>query len=89
MYFTATMSDSFILSIDYQGQTKNFAAELLVMGYTHKFRVTVTEGMDVYFERDEEGRYRAVIPPEEMVVGKLPDIHLLQAIALQIEAILE
>ncbi|BAV10077.1 hypothetical protein SAMN05421788_1011506 [Filimonas lacunae] len=84
------MSDSFVLTVDYQGKERNFAAELLVMGYTHKFRVTIAEGMDVYFERDEEGRYRAVIPPEarkDQVPE--PDIALLQAIAQTIETILE
>lgn len=88
MYFSAVMGDSFILDVVYEGAERHFDAELLVMGYTHKFRVRI-EDMDVFFERDEEGRYRAVLLPDAPATGKLPDSRLLKTIALQIEAILE
>lgn len=88
MYFSATMGDTFILSVEYKGAAQHFDAELLVMGYTHRFRVHIA-GTDLFFERDEEGRYRAVLPLGVSATGKLPDSELLKAIALQIEAILE
>jgi hypothetical protein len=64
------------------------------MGYTHKFHVIVEES-DLYFERDEEGRYRAVLQehPEEPSTHRQnakrhPDPELLKLIAEKIEEIL-
>ncbi|HWK07082.1 MAG TPA: hypothetical protein VNS58_25790 [Puia sp.] len=88
------MEDPFIITVPYKGQDRDFEAELLQMGYTHKFHVIV-EGADLYFERDEEGRYRAVLQenPEEKGAGsqharRHPDPELLRLIAEKIESIL-
>ena len=48
------MEDPFIITVAYKGQDRDFEAELLQMGYTHKFHVIV-EGANIFFERDEEG----------------------------------
>lgn len=79
------MEDLFLIPVNYKGVERNFEASLQVLGYTHRFHVAV-DGVDVIFERDEEGSYRAVIPPE--TPGKPPATELLQEIARAIEQIL-
>jgi hypothetical protein len=87
------MEDPFIITVAYKGQDRDFEAELLQMGYTHKFHVIV-EGADLFFERDEEGRYRAILQENTDEKGsharhiKTPDLELLKLIAEKIEAIL-
>ncbi len=79
------MDEPFIITITYKGAEQGFTAILQVLGYTHRFHVSV-EGIEVIFERDEEGQYRAVIPPEKET--KKIDTLLLQSIAKEIENIL-
>ncbi|MHA4807031.1 hypothetical protein ACX0G9_02945 [Flavitalea flava] len=90
------MEDSFIITVQYKGADRDFESVLLQQGYTHKFQVNV-EGTDVYFERDEEGSYRAILPPMPDGVQDLHkaghsaghmDISLLKLIAAKIEEIL-
>ncbi|HEX9509105.1 MAG TPA: hypothetical protein VF939_01385 [Puia sp.] len=88
------MEDPFIITVPYKGQDRDFEAELLQMGYIHKFHVIV-EGTDLFFERDEEGRYRAVLQDNPDGRGSHsqqakphPDLELLRLIAEKIESIL-
>jgi hypothetical protein len=88
------MEDPFIITVPYKGQDRDFEAELLQMGYIHKFHVIV-EGADLFFERDEEGHYRAVLQDNTEEKGarnspakKHPDLELLRLIAEKIESIL-
>jgi hypothetical protein len=82
------MTDEFNLIIEYRGEVKEFPANLLLQGYTHKFKVLV-DGLEIFFEPDEEGSYRAVKMPwqDEKQLEKM-DRNLLQAIQEKIEAIL-
>ena len=81
------MEDPFILTVNYKGQDRDFEAELLQLGYTHKFHVIV-EGVDLYFERDEERNYRAILGEDGTPSRRLPDMELIKLIAEKIEAIL-
>lgn len=56
------MTDSFILTINYTGEERDYPSRLLLQGYTFKICVQV-EDVDVYFERDEEGSFRVVRMP--------------------------
>jgi hypothetical protein len=80
-----SMDEPFVIAVEYKGVQREFEARLQVLGYTHRFLVGI-DAMEVFFERDEEGRYRALIPPETK--GKIPDTGLLEAIAGAIEKIL-
>jgi hypothetical protein len=82
------MTGDFNLIIEYRGEVKEFSASLLLQGYTHKFKVLVN-GLEIFFEPDEEGSYRAVKMPwqEEKAIEKI-DKNLLKAIQEKIEAIL-
>ena len=92
------MDEPFVIELDYKGVARAFEARLTVFGYSHRFHVDV-EGMEVLFERDEEGSYRAMVPqmpenaPERMErgmagLGTVPEAGLLRAIAEAIERIL-
>ena len=82
------MTDSFILTVEYAGEPQDFAAELILHGYSHQFKVNVHE-TEVFFEPDEEGSYRAIRMPwqEEGALAKI-DKRLLGSIQEKISAIL-
>jgi hypothetical protein len=82
------MTDPFILSVHHNNQEWEFTAELLLQGYSHKFKVMIGQH-EVFFEPDEEGHYRAVKMPwqDQQDLGKI-DRSLLSAIQQKIESIL-
>ena len=85
------MEEPFILTVWHNGQSQDFEAQLLLSDYTHKFRVLFIElNMNIFFERDEEGSYRAILPADvtEKEISEI-DKELLKAIAKKIEAILK
>ncbi len=53
------MTEEFTISLNYKGQERDFAAKLLLEGYSHKFEVTIDEAK-VFFEPDDSGSYRAI-----------------------------
>jgi hypothetical protein len=71
------MTDEFNLEIGYKGELKEFPAQLLLQGHTHKFKVLL-DGSEIFFEPDEEGSWQ-----KEKI-----DKNLLKAIQEKIEAIL-
>lgn len=82
------MTETFNLTVNYKGEDRDFETELQAWGYAHRFLVKV-EGIDVFFERDEEGHYRAVIPPAHLNTSSKPiDRTLLQVIATTLETAL-
>ncbi|HEY4147393.1 MAG TPA: hypothetical protein VGM41_00625 [Chitinophagaceae bacterium] len=58
------MTDPFTLTVSLRGEERDFAAQWQPWGYTHRFTVRVGT-LDVFFEPDEEGSYRAIIAPEQ------------------------
>lgn len=78
------MTDPFVITITDKGVQRDFEATLQVRGYTQRFVVLVEE-VTVYFERDEEGSFRAILGEQ---TGKQIDKELLESIAHAIEAVL-
>lgn len=76
--------DIYEIPVHYKGQELLVPAQLLVTGYTHKFRVEVGDH-EVFFEPDEERNYRATLDPEHSNSAKI-DLAFLQAIAAGLEA---
>ena len=62
--------------------------QLHLYGYTQKIELLV-HGVSVFYERDEESKWRALIDSEEAGSNRLPDVELLQAIAEAIEKVLQ
>jgi hypothetical protein len=81
------MDDVYEIPVHYKGKELLVPAQLVVTGYTHKFRVEVS-GQEVLFEPDEERNYRALLDTELCNSAKI-DIDFLQAIAAGLEAALK
>lgn len=79
------MGDIFELTVEHNGKEQQLDAQLLVTGYTHKFLVVVN-GIEVVFERDEEGGYRALVPDADEKTMRKLDVSLLQKIADTLQA---
>jgi hypothetical protein len=79
------MDEPFFIPCRYKGVDREFTATFQAFGYTFRFHVDV-DGTDVIFERDEEGNFRAIIPPDTL--KQPPDRILLQEISAAIEQIL-
>ena len=81
------MDEPFTLTVNHKGQQHDFEAELVVTGYTYKFRIMVND-TEVFFERDDAGEFRALVPNADAKQSHALDAGLLQAIAQQLEVIL-
>jgi len=82
------MTDPFILYIHHNNQELELTAELVLQGYSHKFKVMIGQ-VEVFFEPDEEGQYRAVkMPGQDQRELEKIDRSLLSAIQQKIESIL-
>lgn len=71
------MSDLLELPVHYKNEELMFDMEMIRWGYTHRFRIIVN-GIEYFFEPDEEGSYRAV--SEEYSKHSPENIELLKAI---------
>lgn len=78
------MPESFLLTVQYKNEEKQFESELRVFGYTHKIAVNVN-GIEIIFEPDEERNYRAVLTEPDLKNSKL-DPQLIKTIAEELEA---
>lgn len=87
LHFTHHMEEPFILELNYKGTALELPAQLQLLGYIQRFVVSLPEN-DVWFERDEEGAFRAMLPPDVLEKRMHIDVQLIQAIAAKIEAIL-
>ena len=81
------MDEPFTLTVPYKGEQHEFETELMVTGYTYKFR-TMVNGTEVFFERDDAGEFRALSPNADAKQLQSLDPGLLQAIVQQLEIIL-
>ena len=78
--------DSFELPVAYKGEELTFPARLVTAGFAPRFVVLVNE-VEVVFERDDAGEFRALLPNAAEFTGKLPAHDLLEAIHASIVAI--
>lgn len=83
------MTDSFILTVQYKADDRDFTAYLLLHGFSHKIKVLINE-TEVFFEPDEEGQYRAVKMPwqEQKDLEKI-DKQLLSLIQQKIQDVVK
>lgn len=80
------MNDSFKIPVLFNHKELSFPANLLTPGYTHKIMVDVN-GLNIIFEPDEEGNYRAIIDEILLEKANQIDIPLLMTIANAIESL--
>jgi hypothetical protein len=79
------MDEGFEIPVIYKGAQFHFPARLVQSGYTYRFEVMIKDN-EIWFERDEEGRYRALVNAEQLRKIKI-DIGLLQTTAEAIESL--
>jgi hypothetical protein len=70
--------------IEYRGKELTLPVSLVKWGYTYRL-VIVLSDIEVYFEPDEEGSYRAIVEDNSVTV----DPELLETIIKQLVAIRE
>ena len=82
------MTEPFMLTVTYKSSTIDYPAQLMMLGYTHKFKVQIG-ATEVYFEPDEEGIYRVVqMPGQDTVILTAIDPHLLELLQQKLVEIL-
>ena len=79
--------DSFQIPVLFNQTKLSFPAKLLQQGYTHKIEVQVN-GLNIIFEPDEEGKYRAIMDTILLEKPSEINVSLLKTIADAIETIL-
>ncbi len=79
------MDEVFEIPVVYKSEQFYFPARLVQSGYTYRFDVSIQDH-EVWFEPDEEGRYRALVSAEQLSSINV-DVELLQAIAEAIESL--
>ena len=72
--------DTFDLSVFYNNEELLLPAQLHQYGYTYKIEVDVN-GTPVFFERDDERNWRALVEPSTLESHHHLKVELLQAIA--------
>lgn len=74
------MDQEFEIPVTYKNKELMIPARFRVQGYTYRIEAVI-EVTTVYFERDDAGDFRALLPNETPADAKLPDAGLVQAIA--------
>lgn len=82
------MDEGFELPVHYKGEELLLPGQLHLYGYTQKIEILV-QGVSVFYERDEESKWRALIDTEEPGTNRLLNVELLQSIAEAIEEVLQ
>ncbi|MDB5023808.1 MAG: hypothetical protein JWP78_1563 [Mucilaginibacter sp.] len=78
------MEEPLLLPVTYQNKDLEFEFSLQRYGYIRRAGVKIGE-VTVFFEPDEEGRYRAMVNSEQIEQSKSLSVGLLQAIAETLE----
>lgn len=81
------MDEPFQIPVNYKGKDYLFDARLHTMTYQYKIEVLVVD-VPFYFERDDEGNFRAIaVNPDDNIIHKT-DPALLQTVANTLHEIL-
>ena len=82
------MEEPFEIPVNYRGESLSFTTRLIRFGYIHRFQVDLN-GYEVFFEQDDEGKYRAQVDTAKLNDSVKIDVGLLKAVAEAIEDILK
>lgn len=82
------MDQDFEIPVSYKNNELLIPAALRLQGYTYRIEAVV-EGITLYFERDDAGEFRALLPPETADGVKLPETGLIAAIAASLNSLLQ
>jgi len=82
------MEQTFFIPVIYEGEEIDFEASFQPYGYTYRIAVDLF-GTSILFEPDEEGSYRALISPDEIIKSNAINRELLSAIIRVLETVPE
>jgi hypothetical protein len=82
------MDEPFELPVLYNNKEMLLPAQLHQYGYSFKIEVEVN-GTAIFFERDEDRNWRAMVEPSEVEMNSYLTKELLQAILTSIERVLQ
>jgi hypothetical protein len=68
------------LPVTYRGVDREFPFRVAAQGFITRYVIDV-DGVEVTYERDDSGEWRAVIYNQDQLTQKPPDLALLQAIS--------
>ena len=80
------MDESFTITVYIDEQEYCFDARLVTIGYSHKVTVVIN-GIEVFYEPDEERRYRAILHDTQQASIQDKDKELIKAVGDKIESI--
>jgi hypothetical protein len=81
------MDQEFEIPVNYKNKDLLIPAALQVQGYTYRIE-TIVADVTLYFERDDSGEFRALLPPETPADVKLPETGLVAAVAESLNSLL-
>ena len=73
------MDEHLEIPVTYKNQELIFLAKFIQFGYSYKFEVKV-DGIHVFFELDEERKFRAIIDPGSDIANRKIDKELIELI---------
>ena len=77
--------DAFELPVVYKGEELLLPLKVVPQGYTYKFVLQLDNDLEVIYDKDDEGAFRATLSKPDEYKGKLPDVELLKAISEVLE----
>ena len=78
------MDESFTITVSLHDHEYSFDARIVTIGYSHKVTVVIN-GIEVFYEPDEERHYRAILQNPQQSSIKDKDIELIKAVGDNIE----
>ena len=82
------MDETFELPVSYNNKEILLPAQLHQYGYTYKIEVEIN-GIPVFFEKDDERNWRALVEPSTMETSQHLKMEMLQAIANSLDQAFE
>lgn len=79
------MNEGFELPVDYNGSALTLSAKLLQFGYSYKIEVDAY-GTIIFFEKDEERNWRAVLSDTDLHKRNAVDRNLVASIIQALES---
>jgi hypothetical protein len=82
------MAQTFVIPVIFEGEETDINASFEPYGFTYRIAVDLF-GTKVLFEPDEEGSYRALISPDEIIISNAINSELLSTIIAILETVPE
>jgi hypothetical protein len=75
----AGMEDVLMLPVRHKGEDLEFPFRVAAQGFSHRYIFIINE-IEIIYEQDDHGEFRAIVHHPEEVKAKLPERGLLEAI---------